>query len=99
MKIRKEELPALLFWKYGKCEGEEERAQEYIREIKGTELELSTEEFFKLIEDMLNYVWGQHTEEDEVEEAEEEAEEEVEEGTEEEKEGARKFVYNFFFNW
>ena len=53
MKIRKEELPALLFWKYGKCEGEEERAQEYIREIKGTDLELSREELCKLREERM----------------------------------------------
>lgn len=83
MKIKRAELSELLFWKYGKFRGEGKRAQEYIREIKETELELSTEEFFKIIEDMLNYVWGQRTEEDEVEEAEEEAEEEEAEELEE----------------
>ena len=97
MKIRKEELPALLFWKYGKCEGEEERAQEYIREIKGTELKLSTDDLFKLMEDMLNYVWEEKTKTEE--DAEDEVEEDTEEETEEDTEEARKFVYDFFFKW
>ena len=94
MKIKKDELSELLFWKYGKFRGEGRRAQEYIRQIKETELELSTEEFFKLIEDMLNYVWGQRTEEDEVEEAEEATEEDTDEIEEE----TREFGYDFFFN-
>lgn len=42
MKIKKDELPALLFWKYGKFTGEGKRAQEYIKKIKEVELELST---------------------------------------------------------
>lgn len=95
MKIKKDELSDLLFWKYGKFTGEGKRAKEYIREIEETELELSTDEFFKLIENMLNYVWNERTEED----TDEEDEADTEEGTEDETEEARKFVYDFFFNW
>lgn len=96
MKIRKEELSELLFWKYGKFTGEGKRAKEYIEKIKETELELSTGELFKLMEDMLNYVWGERTEEDTDEE---DAEENVEEDTEEVEEETREFGYDFFFNW
>lgn len=102
MKIKKEELSDLLFWKYGKFTGEGKRAREYIKKIKETELELSTDDFFKLIEKMLNYVWGERTEEDIDEDevdTEEETEEETEEDTEDEVEETRKFVYDFFFKW
>ena len=77
MKIKKDELPVLLFWKYGRLTGERERAKEYIRKIKEAELELSAGDFFKLMEDMLNYVSALPIEED-TDEAEEL--EELEEG-------------------
>lgn len=82
MKIRKDELPVLFFWKYGRLTGERKRAQEYIKEIKAVELELSTKEFLKLMEDMLNYVCALPTEED----------------TDEVEEETREFGYDFFFN-
>ena len=82
MKIKKDELPVLLFWKYGRLTGERERAQEYIKTIKEVELELSAGELFKIMEDMLNYVCALPTEED-TDEAEEET---------------REFGYDFFFN-
>lgn len=82
MRIRKEELSDLLFWKYGKFTGEGKRAREYIKKIKETELELSTDDFFKLTEKMLNYVWGERTEED----------------TDEVEEETREFGHDFFFD-
>ena len=82
MKIRKDELPVLFFWKYGRLTGERKRAQEYTKEIKAVELELSTKEFFKLMEDMLNYVCALPTEED----------------TDEVEEETREFGYDFFFD-
>lgn len=90
MKIRKEELSDLLFWKYGVLEGERERSEKYIKKIKESELEISTKELFDILEDMLNYVWKENTQD-----TEEDTEEDVEEDTEE----TRKFVYDFFFNW
>lgn len=82
MKIKKDELPVLFFWKYGRLTGERERAQEYIKNIKEVELELSAGELFELMEDMLNYVCALS----------------VEEGTDEVEEETREFGYDFFFN-
>lgn len=81
MKIKKDELPVLFFWKYGRLTGERERAQEYIKNIKEVELVLSAGELFELMEDMLNYVSALP----------------AEEGTDEVEEETREFGYDFFY--
>lgn len=65
-------------------EGEKERAKEYIREIKEDVIEISTKELFDILEDMLNYVWKENTQD-----TEEETKEDIEEDTEEETEERR----------